>query len=98
MIAIDINFDARRAEAVRKVFIDSAEKQAMGQPEGHKVLRSGKCSFGDDGMELLTSTVIFDKGYTLYSWDVLYQLQGHYIMCAITGGQDHSVRPDQHLL
>lgn len=86
MVAIDINFDARRVEAVKKIFIDSVEKQPVGQPEGYKVLRSGKCSFGDGGLEIFTSSEIFDKGYTLYSWDVLYQLQGHYIMCAITGG------------
>jgi len=86
MVAIDINFDARRVEAVKKVFIDSVEKQPVSQPKGFKVLRSGKCNYGDDGLELLTSSEIFDKEYTLYRWDVLYQLQGHYVMCIISGG------------
>lgn len=86
MVTIDINFDARRVEAIKKVFIDSVEKHPMSQPKGYRVLRSGKCSYGDDGLELLTSSEIFDKGYTLYRWDVLYQLQGDYVMCIITGG------------
>lgn len=83
MVAIDLNFDNRRFREIKKLFRDTGIRNL---PPGQKVLRSGKCSFGEDGIELLTSSEIFDKGYTLYRWDILRRLQGHYIMCIIMGG------------
>ncbi len=86
MVGVDINFDARRVEAVKKIYIGPERKQPVSQPEGYKIHRSGPCRFGEDGLEILTSVDVRDKGYTLYRWDLLYRLQGHYVELTIMGG------------
>jgi hypothetical protein len=85
-VGIDIDLNASAVKAVREVFLGTRVNRPATLPKGYKVERSGKCSFGDGGLELFTSSEIFDKRYTLYTWDVLYRLQGCYVMLNIMGG------------
>jgi hypothetical protein len=85
IVAIDIDLNAQRVEAYRKVFLGTADDRPATLPRGYKVQRSGPCGFGEDGLELFTSSEIFDKGYTLYSWQVLFHLQDRYVMMSVMG-------------
>lgn len=78
-VSIDLN------EAQRKAYLESEKRQPAVLPAGYKVLRSGPCNFGEAGREFFVSSEIFDKGYTLYTWQVLYCLQGRYVMLNIMG-------------
>jgi len=55
-----------------------------------QVIRKGRCSFGDGGIEVLgASTVPEPTGtITLYRWNVLYRLGTHYIDIDLGGGGD----------
>ena len=54
------------------------------------VIRKGRCSFGDGGIEVLgASTVPEPAGtITLYRWNVLYRLGKHYLFIDLNGGGD----------
>lgn len=82
-ISIDLNFDARRIKAMKKIFLST---EIQHRPPGDKVERLGPCEFYEDGLEFLTSFVQPDTGYTFYSWDLLYSLHGSYVMWSIMGG------------
>ena len=82
MVAIDLDLN----EAQRKVYLEPEERQPAVLPAGYEVLRSGPCNFGEGGREFFSSSEIFDKGYILYTWEVLYRLQGCYVMLSIMGG------------
>ena len=55
-----------------------------------RVIRKGRCSFGDGGIEVLgASTVPEPTGtITLYRWVVLYKLGKHYLYIDLNGGGD----------
>jgi len=55
-----------------------------------RVIRKGRCSFGDGGIEVLgASTVPEPSGtITLYRWNVLYRLGKHYLFIDLFGGGD----------
>jgi hypothetical protein len=55
-----------------------------------RVIRKGRCFFGDGGIEVLgASTVPEPTGtITLYRWNVLYQLGKHYVDIHLGGGGD----------
>lgn len=80
---IDIDLDARRVKAMKEEFLRTEIKN---RPPGDKVERLGPCEFGKDGLELLTSFVQPDTGHTFYRWDMIFNLQGTYVMLGITGG------------
>ncbi len=82
IVAIDLDLN----EAQRKVYLEPEERQPAVLPAGYEVLRSGPCNFGEGGREFFSSSEIFDKGYILYTWEVLYRLQGRYVMLSIMGG------------
>jgi len=79
-VSIDLN------EEQRKVYLEPEKRQPVVLPAGYKVLRSGPCDFGEGGREFFSSSEIFGKGYTLYTWEVIYCLQGRYVMLSIMGG------------
>jgi hypothetical protein len=80
---IDINLDARRIEVMKEEFLRTEVKN---RPLGNKVERLGLCKFGKDGLELLTSIVQPHTGHKFYRWDMIFKLQGSYVMMTITGG------------
>ncbi len=86
MVAISLDLNASGVKAVRDVFLGARINRPETLPKGYKVERSGKCCFGEGCLELFTSSEIFDKGYTLYTWQVLYRLQGSYVELSIMGG------------
>ena len=86
VVAVSIVLGAQNVKAIRKVYLGHREQRHVSQPEGYKVLRSGKCGFGEGGLELFTSSEILDRGYTLYAWKLLYRLKGRYIELGIMGG------------
>jgi hypothetical protein len=55
-----------------------------------RLIRKGRCFFGDGGIEVLdASTVPEPTGtITLYRWNVLYQLGKHYVDIQLGGGGD----------
>jgi hypothetical protein len=83
VVAIDLNFDARRFESIKEEFLRT---EIENRPPGDKVERLGPCEFGEDGMELLTSFVQPDTGHTFFRWDMIYSLRGCYLMMTIMGG------------
>lgn len=82
-VGIDLNFDARRVKAMKDIFHGT---EIQNRPPGNKVERLGPCEFGDDGLELLTSIVQPHTGHKFYCWDLIYSLDGQYLMVSITGG------------
>lgn len=88
-VAIDLDLDAQSVKAIKETFLDKGTDQPVTLPKGYKVERSGQCDFGENCLELFTSSEIFDKGYTLYVWGVLYRLKGCYLMLDIMGGGTH---------
>jgi hypothetical protein len=82
-VGIDLNFDIRRFESIKDEFLRT---EIQNRPPGNKVERLGPCEFGDDGLELLTSIVQPHTGDTFYRWDLIYSLDGNYLMVSITGG------------
>ena len=80
---IDINLDARRVKVMKEEFLRTEIKN---RPPGNKVERLGPCEFGRDGLELLTSIVQPHTGNIFYRWDMIFSLQGSYVMLTITGG------------
>lgn len=81
-IGIDINLDAQYVKAVKQEF---RRTEIKNRPPDDKVERLGPCEFGKDGLELLTSFVQPDTGHTFYCWDMIYNLNGFYVMVSIMG-------------
>lgn len=84
VVAIDL--DTRSVDATRRLFLGKQSVSPPNELEGFRTERRGPCNFGEDGLEGFTSTEIFDKGYTLYTWDILYRVQGHDVHLGIIGG------------
>jgi len=83
MVGIDIDLDDQSVKAIKEEFLQTEIKN---RPPDDKVERLGPCEFGEDGLELLTSFVQPDTGYTFYRWDMIYSLHGSYLMMTIMGG------------
>src|SRR4030042_1871871 len=81
MVAISLDLN----ESQRKAYLEPEERQPSVLPVGYEVIRSGLCSFGKGGREFFSSSKILDKGYTLYCWDLVYKLQGRYVLLSVMG-------------
>lgn len=86
IVGLDVDLNASTVKAIREVFLGTGVNRPVTLPKGYKVLRSGKCGFGEECLELFTSSEVFDKGYTLYTWQVMCRLQGSYVELSIMGG------------
>src|SRR4051812_43413637 len=82
LVAIDLDFDDRRVAAVKAIF---QQTQIENRPIGNKVERLGSAKFGEDGQELLTSTILPNSDSKVFRWDVFCRLQGRYAMIVVTG-------------
>jgi hypothetical protein len=54
------------------------------------IIRRGKCSFGDGGIEVLGASTVPETTGTimLYRWNILYRLGGHHVYIDLSGGGD----------
>lgn len=54
------------------------------------IIRKGKCSFGDGGIEVFEASTVPDPTgtITLYRWVILYKLGNHYLNIDLFGGGD----------
>ncbi len=81
-VILDLDLDAHRVEVIKGLLL---RPEIKNRPPNEKLERVGPCEFGEDGMELLTCIMQPHTGYTLYFWDLIYNLHGTYILFTIMG-------------
>ena len=64
--------------------------QIVNGPSGYRIERAGACCFGEDCMERLTSVEEPDPEHPFYCWELLYRLNGRYMMWNIMGHGLHA--------
>jgi hypothetical protein len=89
ILGIELDPPPVSRKALEQVILKALPHEVWLGVETH-VLRKGRCSFGDGGIEVLGASTVPEPTGTItrYRWSMLYKLHGHHLYIDLDGGGD----------